>query len=200
MRVRVKLFMREKLRQIFKYIKRAVLICVGIAFLVHVNLTDNMVYYASHLPHKEGTYPLIALTVDSLYDCERPDDGTYKYDFDGGPCIIIPKEDGWCEYLDHYGTNFCFSESKHVKDDNRTISYEIHYEFNDAFQLISAHGEKTTCDGDMWYTEQLPTLSEQEVIEKINTELQPLVDYNLKNVSLLNLQFLFNMIYGPRFN
>ena len=57
----------------------------------YCNLKFNSVYYAQHIPHKEGTEPDLVMLVENMGWIYTPEIDSIRYDDDGTNAIINTK-------------------------------------------------------------------------------------------------------------
>ena len=114
---------------------------LGMSLFTFINIKFNSVYYAQHIPHKEGTEPDIIMLMENMGWAYTPEIDGISYDDDGS--YAITREKGTkTSVLDLTGDTLFF------------------------------HSESET--------------------------VQPVIDAQTK--PLINLQWLFNLIYQSRFN
>ena len=110
---------------------------LGMSLFIFINLKFNSVYYAQHIPHKEGTEPDIIMLMENMGWAYTPEIEGISYDEDGSYAITREK-----------GTKIKYNQRKVQKEIRETV--------------------------------------------------QPVIDVQPK--PLINLQWLFNLIYKNRFN
>ena len=146
------------------------------------NIKSNSVYYAKHTPHKEGTEPVLMMLVDNLYWIYNPDIEGVKYRFDGGRIL--------------YNYNFKLQEVPcFAGDDGGEYYYGSNgyksYSFNRDFKL-------TYCRDRRVGKIDIKNIDVEEVKQDIYKIVQPVIDEQTK--PLINLQWLFDIVYKDSFN
>ena len=149
---------------------------LGMSLFIFINLKSNSVYYAQHIPHKEGTEPDIIMLMENKGWAYTPEIDGISYDDDGS--YSITREKGTkTSVLDLSGdTLFFFLDSGESYLLNRNFSIQ------DAFDK-RYHNIK---------------YNQRKVLKEIRETVQPVIDEQPK--PLINLQWLFNLIYQSRFN
>ena len=149
---------------------------MGMSLFTFINLKFNSVYYAQHIPHKEGTEPDIIMLMENKGWAYTPEIDGISYDDDGS--YSITREKGTkTSVLDLSGdTLFFFLDSGESYLLNRNFSIQ------DAFD---EHYHKIK-------------YNQRKVQKEIRETVQPVIDVQPK--PLINLQWLFNLIYQSRFN
>ena len=149
---------------------------LGMSLFIFINLKFNSVYYAQHIPHKEGTEPDIIMLMENMGWAYTPEIEGISYDDDGS--YAITREKGTeSSVLDLSGdTLFFFLDSGESYLLNRNFSIQ------DAFDK-RYHNIK---------------YNQRKVQKEIRETVQPVIDVQPK--PLINLQWLFNLIYKNRFN
>ena len=142
----------------------------------YCNLKFNSVYYAQHIPHKEGTEPDIIMLMENKGWAYTPEIDGISYDDDGS--YSITREKGTkTSVLDLSGdTLFFFLDSGESYLLNRNFS--IQDAFDKRYHKIK--------------------YNQRKVLKEIRETVQPVIDAQPK--PLINLQWLFNLIYKSRFN
>lgn len=159
-----------------------VVVCVPVFFVFgYNNLETNSVYYAKHTPHGENVEPVLMVLVDNIADVYHPELEGIGYDFDGKPAILFYDENG-----KQTGFITAMDYGYYYNDDN------VEYDFNRYFSLIGVFDETEWADVDM------ETIDEKEVKRNLYDKLQPLIDKQTK--PLINLQWLFDMLYKDKFH
>ena len=64
---------------------------LGMSLFTFINLKFNSVYYAQHIPHKEGTEPDLVMLVENMGWIYTPEIDGIRYDDDGTNAIINTK-------------------------------------------------------------------------------------------------------------
>ena len=152
-----------------------------ISFYAYANLKHNSVYYAQQMPHKEGTEPDLVMLIENMWWVYTPEIEGIRYDDDGRNFIenstnITGKPTNFDELVGGYG----------YSDQN-----DVTYKFNRNFSLewaIDKHYKKI----------DLATIDEKKIKQDIRETVQPILDVQSK--PLINLQWLFNLLYQDRFN
>jgi len=146
---------------------------LGMSLFTFFNLKYHSVYYAQHIPHKEGTEPDIVMLMENNGWIYTPEIDGISYDEDGS--YAITREKGTeSSVLDLSGdTLFFFSDSGESYIFNRNFSIQ------DAFDKRYHNNQR-------------------KVLKEIRETVQPVIDAQPK--PLINLQWLFNLIYQSRFN
>ena len=152
-----------------------------ISFYAYANLKHNSVYYAQQMPHKEGAEPDLVMLIENMWWVYTPEIEGIRYDDDGRNFIenstnITGKPTNFDELVGGYG----------YSDQN-----DVTYKFNRNFSLewaIDKHYKKI----------DLTTIDEKKIKQGIRETVQPILDVQSK--PLINLQWLFNLLYQDRFN
>ena len=149
---------------------------LGMSLFTFINIKFNSVYYAQHIPHKEGTEPDIVMLMENNGWIYTPEIDGISYDDDGS--YSITREKGTkTSVLDLSGdTLFFFLDSGESYLLNRNFSIQ------DAFDK-RYHNIK---------------YNQRKVLKEIRETVQPVIDAQPKPI--INLQWLFNLIYQSRFN
>ena len=64
---------------------------LGMSLFIFINLKFNSVYYAQHIPHKEGTEPDIIMLMENMGWAYTPEIDGISYDDDGSYAITREK-------------------------------------------------------------------------------------------------------------
>ena len=149
---------------------------LGMSLFTFINLKFNSVYYAQNIPHREGTEPDIIMLMENMGWAYTPEIDGISYDDDGS--YAITREKGTkTSVLDLSGdTLFFFLDSGESYLLNRNFS--IQHAFDKRYHKIK--------------------YNQRKVIKEIRETVQPVIDAQTK--PLINLQWLFNLIYQSRFN
>ena len=149
---------------------------LGMSLFTFFNLKYHSVYYAQHIPHKEGTEPDIIMLMENNDWIYTPEIDGISYDDDGS--YAITREKGTkTSVLDLSGdTLFFFLDSGESYLLNRNFS--IQDAFDKRYHKIK--------------------YNQRKVKKEIRETVQPVIDEQPK--PLINLQWLFNLIYQSRFN
>ncbi|MDD7512778.1 MAG: hypothetical protein PUK14_02685 [Clostridiales bacterium] len=173
-------------KEVFRTISLRFTIILISGFLLfgygYYNLKSNSVYYAKHTPHKDATEPVLMMLIDNLDWIYNPELEGIEYDFDGGHVIYnnnYKSEDvPWFASHDgeeyHYGSN----------------GYKS-YSFNRNFELTYC---RDRCVGKI----DIKNIDVEEVKQDIYKIVQPVIDEQTK--PLINLQWLFDIVYKDKFN
>ena len=149
---------------------------LGMSLFTFINLKYHSVYYAQHIPHKEGTEPDVIMLMENNGWIYTPEIDGISYDDDGS--YAITREKGTkTSILDLSGdTLFFFLDSGESYMFNRNFS--IKAAFDKRYHNIK--------------------YNQRKVQKEIRETVQPVIDAQPK--PLINLQWLFNLIYQSRFN
>jgi len=149
---------------------------LGMSLFTFINLKFNSVYYAQHIPHKEGTDPDLVMLVENMGWIYTPEIDGIRYDDDGTNAIINTKSKSFLTKGLSGDTLYFSSASGDGYLLNRNFSLQ------DAFD---EHYHKIK-------------YNQRKVQKEIRETVQPVIDVQPK--PLINLQWLFNLIYKNRFN
>ena len=149
---------------------------LGMSLFIFINLKFYSVYYGQHIPHKEGTEPDVIMLMENKGWAYTPEIDGISYDDDGS--YSITREKGTkTSVLDLSGdTLFFHSESDDMYLLNRNFS--VQHAFDEHYHKIK--------------------YNQRKVQKEIRETVQPVIDVQSK--PLINLQWLFNLIYQSRFN
>ena len=158
-----------------------VVVFLGLSLYAYNNLKYYSVYYAQQMPHKEGTEPDLVMLIENMWWIYTPEIEGIRYDDDGRNFIenstnMIGKPTNFSEFDGGYS----------YRDQN-----DVAYKFNKNFSLEWA------IDKD-YKKIDLATVDEKKIKEEIRETVQPVLDVQSK--PLINLQWLFNLLYQDRFN
>ena len=64
---------------------------LGMSLFIFINLKFNSVYYAQHIPHKEGTEPDVIMLMENMGWAYTPEIEGISYDDDGSYAITREK-------------------------------------------------------------------------------------------------------------
>lgn len=149
---------------------------LGMSLFTFINIKFNSVYYAQHIPHKVGTEPDIIMLMENMGWAYTPEIDGISYDDDGS--YAITREKGTkTSILDLSGDTFYFFSGSGES-----------YLFNRNFSIQDA------CDEHYHKIKY----NQRKVQKEIRETVQPVIDEQSK--PLINLQWLFNLIYQSRFN
>ena len=149
---------------------------LGMSLFTFFNLKYHSVYYAQHIPHKEGTEPDIIMLMENMGWAYTPEIDGISYDDDGS--YAITREKGTkTSILDLSGDTFYFFSGS-----GESYLFNRNFSIQDAFD---EHYHKIK-------------YNQRKVQKEIRETVQPVLDAQPK--PLINLQWLFNLIYQSRFN
>ena len=149
---------------------------LGMSLFTFFNLKYQSVFYAQRIPHKEGTEPDIIMLMENMGWAYTPEIDGITYDDDGSYAIIREKGTK-TSVLDLSGdTLFFFLDSGESYLLNRNFS--VQHAFDKRYHTIK--------------------YNQRKVQKEIRETVQPVIDAQTK--PLINLQWLFNLIYQSRFN
>ena len=149
---------------------------LGMSLFIFINLKFNSVYYAQHIPHKEGTEPDIVMLMENNGWIYTPELDGISYDKDGTYAItrnkgtktsILGFSDGTLVFYPDSGESYIFYRNFSIQDAFDKRYHKIKY-------------------------------NQRKVQKEIRETVQPVIDVQPK--PLINLQWLFNLIYKNRFN
>ena len=152
-----------------------VVVFLGLSLYAYSNLKYYSVYYAQHMPHKEGTEPDLVMLIENMGSIYTPKIEGIRYDDDGGNAIIDTKN------------NFVLSETM------GNFSYHK-YHFSVGFDSTFRFHHVTDFTGEQPKKE----IHESEIKQEIREVFAPVIDAQPK--PRINLQWLFNKKYQDRFN
>ena len=141
----------------------------------YCNLKFNSVYYAQHIPHKEGTEPDIIILMENMGWADTPEIDGISYDDDGTNAIINTKSKS---FLTKSLGSFLYDK------DNMTVGFDSTFRFED----VSCFSEEA----------KRIQVNESKIKREIREDFSPIMKVQTKQ--LINLQWLFNLIYQSRFN
>ena len=148
---------------------------LGMSLFTFFNLKYHSVYYAQHIPHKEGTEPDIVMLVENMGWIYTPEIDGIRYDDDGTNAIINTKSKS---YLTKSLGSFLYDK------DNMTIGFDSTFRFEDV-SYFSEEAKRTK-------------VNESQIKREIREDFSPIMKVQTK--PLINLQWLFNLLYQSRFN
>ncbi|MBF0699572.1 hypothetical protein [Streptococcus danieliae] len=148
-----------------------------IGFEIHHNLVYYSVYYAQHLNHNKDADPVMALLIDNLDAIPRPENSTIGYDFDG--------------------INIAYHNYKNIQVGGLISSYDLYNNRNVySFDTSGKFYEYTMMGSEIPYNFK----EKQEEAKKLVYDIiQPVIDIQPEPPKYANLQWIFNIIYGRRF-
>ena len=141
----------------------------------YCNLKFNSVYYAQHIPHKEGTEPELVMLVENMGWIYTPEIDGIRYDDDGTNAIINTKSKS---FLTKSLGSFLYDK------DNMTIGFDSTFRFEDV-SYFSEESKRTK-------------VNESQIKREIREDFSPIMKVQTK--PFINLQWLFNLLYQSRFN
>ena len=149
---------------------------LGMSLFTFINLKFNSVYYAQHIPHKEGTDPDVIMLMENMGWAYTPEIEGISYDDDGS--YSITREKGTkTSVLDLSGDIIFF-----FSDSGKSYMFNRNFSIQDAFDK-RYHKIK---------------YNQRKVLKEIRETVQPVIDAQPK--PFINLQWLFNLVYQSRFN
>ena len=148
---------------------------LGMSLFTFINIKFNSVYYAQHIPHKEGTEPDLVMLVENMGWIYTPEIDGIRYDDDGTNAIINTKSKS---FLTKSSGSFLYDK------DNMTIGFDSTFRFEDV-SYFSEEAKRTK-------------VNESQIKREIREDFSPIMKVQTK--PLINLQWLFNLIYQSRFN
>ena len=182
-KIRLEIKKKEKIRMqktnilaIFVGLFMGLVTVLGMSLFTFINIKFNSVYYAQHIPHKEGTEPDIIMLMENMGWAYTPEIEGISYDDDGSYAITREKGTKTSVLSFTNGTLFFFLDSGESYLLNRNFTIQ------DAFDK-RYHNIK---------------YNQRKVLKEIRETVQPVIDAQPK--PLINLQWLFNLIYQSRFN
>ena len=141
----------------------------------YCNLKFNSVYYAQHIPHKEGTEPDLVMLVENMGWIYTPEIDGIRYDDDGTNAIINTKSKS---FLTKSLGSFLYDK------DNMTIGFDSTFRFEDV-SYFSEEAKRTK-------------VNESQIKREIREDFSPIMKVQTK--PFINIQWLFNLLYQSRFN
>ena len=148
---------------------------LGMSLFTFFNLKYHSVYYAQHIPHKEGTEPDIVMLVENMGWIYTPEIDGIRYDDDGTNAIINTKSK---TFLTKSLGSFLYDK------DNMTIGFDSTFRF-DHVSYFSEEAKRTK-------------VNESQIKREIREDFSPIMKVQTK--PLINLQWLFNLLYQSSFN
>ena len=149
---------------------------LGMSLFTFINLKSNSVYYAQHIPHKEGTDPDVIMLMENMGWAYTPEIEDISYDDDGMYAItrnkgtktsILGFSDGTLVFYPDSGESYIFYRN-----------FSLQHAFDEHYHKIK--------------------YNQRKVQKEIRETVQPVIDAQPK--PFINLQWLFNLIYQSRFN
>ena len=148
---------------------------LGMSLFIFINLKFNSVYYAQHIPHKKGTEPDLVMLIENMDWIYTPEIDGIRYDNDGTNAIINTKSKS---FLTKSLGSFLYDK------DNMTVGFDSTFRFED----VSYFSEEA----------KRVQVNESKIKREIREDFSPIMKVQSK--PLINLQWLFNLIYQSRFN
>ena len=149
---------------------------LGMSLFTFFNLKYHSVYYAQHIPHKEGTEPDIVMLMENNGWIYTPELDGISYDEDG--MYAITREKGTkTSILGLSGDTLYFSSAS-------GDGYLLNHDFSIKAALDKRYHKIK--------------YNQRKVHKEIRETVQPVIDAQPK--PLINLQWLFNLLYRSRFN
>ena len=148
---------------------------LGMSLFTFFNLKYHSVYYAQHIPHKEGTEPDLVMLIENMGWIYTPEIDGIRYDDDGTNAIINTKSKS---FLTKSSGSFLYDK------DNMTIGFDSTFRFED----VSYFSEEA----------KRIQVNESKIKREIREDFSPIMKVQTK--PFINLQWLFNLIYQSRFN
>ena len=149
---------------------------LGMSLFTFINLKFNSVYYAQHIPHKGGTDPDLVMLMENMGWAYTPEIEGISYDEDGS--YAITREKGTKTSILSFPNDNLFFHSE--SDDKYLLNrnFSIQAAFDKRYHKIK--------------------YNQRKVQKEIRETVQPVIDAQPK--PLINLQWLFNLLYRSRFN
>ena len=147
----------------------------GMGLYSYCNLKFNSVYYAQHIPHKEGTEPDLVMLIENMGWIYTPKIDNIRYDDDGTNAIINTKSKS---FLTKSLGSFLYDK------DNMTVGFDSTFRFED----VSYFSEEA----------KRIQVNESKIKREIREDFSPIMKVQTK--PFINLQWLFNLVYQSRFN
>ena len=148
---------------------------LGMSLFTFFNLKYHSVYYAQHIPHKEGTEPDLVMLIENMDWIYTPEIDGIRYDNDGTNAIINTKSKS---FLTKSSGSFLYDK------DNMTIGFDSMFRF-DHVSYFSEEAKRIQ-------------VNESKIKQEIREDFSPIMKVQTK--PFINLQWLFNVIYQSRFN
>ena len=148
---------------------------LGMSLFTFINIKFNSVYYAQHIPHKEGTEPDLVMLVENMGWIYTPEIDGIRYVDDGTNAILNTNSKS---FLTKSSGSFLYDK------DNMTIGFDSTFRFEDV-GYFSEEAKRTK-------------VNESKIKREIRKDFSPIMKVQTK--PLINLQWLFNLLYQSRFN
>lgn len=152
-----------------------VVVFLGLSLYAYSNLKYYSVYYAQHMPHKEGTEPDLVMLIENMGSIYTPKIEGIRYDDDGGNAIENTKTE---TVLSSSRGNFVYHKY------HLTIGFDSTFRFHHVTDLSGEQPKRE--------------IHESEIKQEIREVFAPVIDAQPK--PRINLQWLFNKKYQDRFN
>ncbi|MBF0713422.1 hypothetical protein HZY83_01805 [Gemella sp. GH3] len=167
-----------------KIIWRTVLVVLlGILIFgyVKINLKSNAVYYAKNMLRGEGQEPELIMLIDNLWWVDNPDIEGIQYKIDGTQYVIYE--------------NNSFGSISSYEEDRMDYMYSneegISYSFNRRFELVHVMNFRE------WKRIDINSVDKNKIVSEIKSLVQPVIDK--QSEPLINLQWIFNLVYQDEF-
>ena len=152
-----------------------VVVFLGLSLYAYSNLKYYSVYYAQHMPHREGTEPDLVMLIENMGSIYTPKIEGIRYDDDGGNAIENTKTE---TVLSSSRGNFVYHKY------HLTIGFDSTFRFHHVTDFTGEQPKKE--------------IHESEIKQEIREVFAPVIDAQPK--PRINLQWLFNKKYQDRFN
>lgn len=162
-------------KRIFLGIFVGLYVVLGMGLYSYCNLKFNSVYYAQHIPHKEGTEPDLVMLIENMGWIYTPKIDNIRYDDDGTNAIINTKSKS---FLTKSLGSFLYDK------DNMTVGFDSTFRFEDV----------------IYFSEEAKRIqvNESKIKREIREDFSSIMKVQTK--PFINLQWLFNLLYRSRFN
>ncbi|MVX58492.1 hypothetical protein E5983_02340 [Streptococcus danieliae] len=147
------------------------------------NLIHYSVYYAQNLDHDPDYDPVMAMVVDNLDYIPRLEDDSIHYDFDGHSTIYSANHE---MYITRGSSEYYFVN----KSNNHRDGYYFTEQGKFSHFRVLSSDPKLTDNSDQ---------RKMEAKKYVTEILEPLIAIQPKPPKGENLQWLFNITYGRRF-
>ena len=152
-----------------------VVVFLGLSLYAYSNLKYYSVYYAQHMPHREGKEPDLVMLIENMGSIYTPKIEGIRYDDDGGNAIENTKTE---TVLSSSRGNFVYHKY------HLTIGFDSTFRFHHVTDFTGEQPKKE--------------IHESEIKQEIREVFAPVIDAQPK--PRINLQWLFNLLYQDRFN
>lgn len=155
----------------------SIILLFKIGFEIHHNPVYYSVYYAQHLNHHKDADPVMALLIDNLHAIPRPENDQIAYDFDGINIIHRTNKNLTIaglisQYTLYDGPNYYHFDSRGRLDEFQIMGKPISYNAKE---------------------------KQEETKKLVYDIIQPIIDIQPEPPKYANLQWIFNITYGRRF-